>query len=396
MQFSLAPILAGTERVHAYKNLIGGALRAVTDDAKREAILKRVAATLSDEKTVQLFILAPFGKSTWRLVENLCEAEQAKYWRVVTPDWLHDNDAENNEAVEMLLKAKRPRAAFSCVKYHPEKLDAQVLFRLLSEMAHGGNDQPDQYTLEHYHVEKAFEHLSSSATLSLDQKAGLEFAYIEVLARPWDRRDSYGIPNLERYVEAHPELFTQAVSWTYKRKDGATDPAEFQIPPERKKIMAERGYKLLEAIERIPGHNELGELETNRLAKWIETVRQSCAGIGRADVADICIGKVLSHAPIGMDGVWPCEPVREIMEDIQSEHLMSGAHTGVYNSRGTHWRGEGGNQEREIAEKYHKWSQALLVSHPFVASKLLMNLAKTYDREANHEDTEAGIRRRLR
>ena len=84
------------------------------------------------------------------------------------------------------------------------------------------------------------------------------------------------------------------------------------------------------------------------------------------------------------------------MEEIQSEDLMSGAHTGVYNSRGAHLRAKGGNQERELADKYRKWGQALQVSHPFVASKLLMKLARTYDHEASREDTEADIRRRLR
>ena len=235
-----------------------------------------------------------------------------------------------------------------------------------------------------------------SPALTLDQKAGLEFAYLEVLAQPWGSQPHYGIPNLERYVEVHPELFIQAIAWTYKRKDGATDPADFQVPPERATTMAERGYKLLDAIERIPGHNDLGELEADRLAKWISAVRQSCAELSRAEIADICIGKVLSCAPIGKDGVWPCEPVRDVMEEIQSEPLMQGAQTGVYNSRGAHWRGEGGDQERELAEKYRQWGKALQVSHPFVASKLLMALANTYDREASREDTEAGIRRRLR
>ena len=37
--------------------------------------------------------------------------------------------------------------------------------------------------------------------------------------------------------------------WAYKRKDGGTDPEEFQVPQDRLKNMAERGYKLLEAIE---------------------------------------------------------------------------------------------------------------------------------------------------
>ena len=83
------------------------------------------------------------------------------------------------------------------------------------------------------------------------------------------------------------------------------------------------------------------------------------------------------------------------MEDIQSESMMRGAHTGVINSRGAHWRGEGGDQERGLAEKYRKWGQALQVSHPFVAAKLLMALTQTYDHMASREDTEASIRRRM-
>lgn len=396
LRLALAPILAGIENVHSHKNLIAGALRATGDDDKREATIKAVTAGQSEEDTVRLLALAPYRKSTWKLVDTLGEASQAKYWSEVAPDWIHDSDPENSESVERLLKAGRPRAAFSCIRFQPDKLDVQVLFRLLSEMAQGGNDQPGHYQLEHYNVEEAFKHLNGSSVLTLDQKAGLEFAYIEVLARPWERRESYGVPNLERYVEAHPELFVQAVAWAYKRKDGATDPVEFQVPSERIKSMAERGYKLLEAIQRIPGHNDLGELEATRLAKWIATVRQSCTELSRTDIADVCIGRVLSCAPVGKDGVWPCEPVRDAMEEIQSESMMQGAHTGIYNSRGVHWRGEGGEQERELADKYRKWGQALQLTHPFVASKLLMGLAKTYEHEASREDTEAGIRRRLR
>jgi hypothetical protein len=84
------------------------------------------------------------------------------------------------------------------------------------------------------------------------------------------------------------------------------------------------------------------------------------------------------------------------MEDIQSDGMMEGVRTGVYNSRGVYWRGEGGDQERAIAEKYRKWAEALQFSHPFVSSKLLMELARMYEHAASREDTEAGIRRRLR
>jgi hypothetical protein len=113
-------------------------------------------------------------------------------------------------------------------------------------------------------------------------------------------------------------------------------------------------------------------------------------------VADQCIGKLLAHASVGVDGVWPCEHVRDVMEAIQSDDIMQGARMGVYNSRGVHYRGEGGDQERELADRYRNWGHALQLSHPFVASRLLAELVRTYENEANYHDTEAGIRRRLR
>jgi addiction module HigA family antidote len=397
IRLALGPVLAGAENAHAYRNLIGGALRSfIQDDSKLDAVIKGVAASLTEDSIVPLLVLAPYRRKSWEIVRTLSEAAQTKYWSSVSPDWIHDSDSENNESVELLLKANRPRAAFSCIHYEPGKLDARVLFNLMSAMAQDGEDQPGHYLLDHYHVEAAFKHLNDGAALTLEEMAGLEFAYIEVLARPWDTRDGYGIPNLERYIEAHPELFAQAVAWTYKRNDGAPDPAESEVPPDRVKTLAERGYKLLDAFDRIPGHNDLGELEAERLAKWIATVRQQCAEAGRAEIADKCIGKVLSHAAVGKDGVWPCEAVRDVMEEVQSEPMMNGAHMGVYNSRGVHVRGEGGDQERDLADKYRRWGSALQISHPFVASRLLMALANTYDHEASREDTAAMIRRRLR
>src|SRR5437762_2133042 len=96
-----------------------------------------------------------------------------------------------------------------------------------------------------------------------------------------------------------------------------------------------------------------------------------------------------------------CRPLHgptsaRMVERIRKESLMHGMLIGVYNSPGAHWRGEGGDQERELAAKYRKWGQALQSSHPYVASVLLMGLARSYEADANREDTEAGIRRRLR
>jgi hypothetical protein len=265
----------------------------------------------------------------------------------------------------------------------------------MSEMVKKGKDQRGHYPLQQYSVEQAFAHLDKSPILTLEQKAGLELAYIDALSKPWSMRDGYGIPNLEKYVEMNPELFVRAVVWTYKRADDGQDPPEWKVDPDHVQQFAERGHKLLEGLTRIPGQESQEQLQADRLSSWIKIVRDACAKVGRLDIGDICLGKLLSGAPIGSDGIWPCEPVRQVMEDVHSKSMMSGAHTGIYNSRGATWRGPGGGQERALADKYRPWANELQYSHPFVASQLLMSMVKTYEHEAIREDMDAGIRKRM-
>ena len=392
---ALGPILEKEGEFFPRKNLIAGALRSL-GDKQRETVLNATAQGLLDDNAIRLFLLAPFCRSTWKFVDALGEEARAKYWIEVAPDWIKDSDDESNEAVDRLLKAQRPRAAFSSVRFHLEKLDARILFRLLSDMLKDGNDKPGHYQLEEYYIEKAFKHITSSPDLMLEQKAGLEFGYIDALAHPWRGRENQGIPNLERYVEMHPELFVQAVVWAYKRHDNGVDPPELRVAPENIKHMAQRAYKLLEGLKRIPGHDDLGELKTDQLAKWVKTVRDSCKELARGEIGDICIGRLLSSAAVGNDGVWPCEPVRQVLEDLRSNSVIRGAQVGRYNARGVQWRGEGGGQDRALAQDCRKWAEALQFTHPYVSSELLMGMVKTYEEDASREDTESGIRRRLR
>jgi addiction module HigA family antidote len=381
---------------HVLDGLIGGAFRAVADGNKREAFIRSIISELTPESVIRVLVLTPFNKATWSLVSSLGETVQEAYWKEVSPHWLNESSQETSKAVEMLMEARRPRAAFSLVRDDPKALPAPMLFRLLTEMAQNSNDKQGEHLLEHYYVEKAFKHIDSAHELTLEQKAGLEFAYIDALVRNWDRKADSGIPNLELYIEMHPEVLVQAIVWTYKRKDGAIDPPEYHVELERVGELAERGYRLLEAIKRIPGCNEHGEHDVKNLAKWMATLRKSCAELSRAEIADTVIGKLLSSAPVGKDGVWPCEAVRTVMEDIQSEDMISGVHSGIYNARGVHIRGNDGAQELQLAEKYRKWASQIRISSPFVASELLSKLADTYEDEANREITEAKISQRLR
>lgn len=376
------------------QNLIRGALRCL-DDEKREKILTGLVHGLSEDSAVKLFLLAPFCRRTWNIIDHLGEHAQNKYWMEIDTNWIGNPEDENNEAVVRLLSAQRPRAAFSMVQYRLQKLDARMLFQILTDMLKDGHDKPGHDELEEHYIQKAFAHITLSAELTIEQKAGLEFGYIDALAHRWGLRNNQGIPNLERYIESHPEVFVQAIVCAYKRDDNEIDPPELQVPTENKKQMAQRSYRLLEGLKRIPGHNDLDILETYQLTKWIKAVRDSCAQLARGEIGDICIGKLLSAAPVGSDGVWPCEPVRQVLEDLRSKAVMRGVRTGRYNARGVSYRSEGGNPERGLAQEYRKWADAVQFTHTYVASELLIDMARMYETEASREDTASDLRRRL-
>jgi hypothetical protein len=359
-------------------------------------VIAAVAHGRTESDLAELLTLAPFGRGTWSLVDGLGEAAAKSYWNDVKPTTLRGEADEKKEGVARLLAVRRPRAAFCSVNHELEVLDDEMIFNLMSAIAKDGNEKPGEYQLDSYHIEEAFKRLDACGRFGVDEMAALEFAYMEVLRKIWGEDKGYGIPNLERHIEANPEMYVRALVWTYRRGDKQPDPEPFQVEPDQAKDMAKRGYHLLEALHRIPGHDDLGNLDARRLAKWIAAVRKMAAELDRVEVADISIGGLLANAPVGEDGVWPCAPVRDVMEELQLDDVMRGAHTGLYNSRGVHWRGEGGDQERELAGKYRNWARALQISHPFVSSSLLMGMAKTYEREASREDTASTLRRRLR
>jgi hypothetical protein len=83
------------------------------------------------------------------------------------------------------------------------------------------------------------------------------------------------------------------------------------------------------------------------------------------------------------------------MESVASEHIGRGFHVGVLNARGVQVRRPGGDQERELAAKYRSWAQQLAHDYPYVSS-VVESIALSYDRDAEREDSEAMVNKRLR
>lgn len=368
-----------------------GFLWALGDDA-RSPLLAVTTEGADAVRIARLYSLAPFREHTWRQIDRYDGEIRNRYWRQVMPDWNRYTEAELTELIERLLEAKRPCAAFFVAHLDWPRIETSQLKRLVFDIATVDEDTKGHYRPEAYQISDALDELDSRSGVSRDEMMQLEFMYIRVLGH-----SRHGVPNLERRIAESPIDFVRILALLFQRNDGNEYPPEWQIEDvEKKSELAVAAHRLLQRISNIPGTGDGGDIDAEALSVWITEARRLSAEYGRSYVGDRYIGEILSRAPADDQGVRPCLAVCEVMEAVESPEIASGFATGIHNGRGVFTRaiGEGGKQERELAEKYRSWARQRSPEYPYVGS-ILDRIAADYDREARRQDHDAQIEQRL-
>ena len=80
----------------------------------------------------------------------------------------------------------------------------------------------------------------------------------------------------------------------------------------------------------------------------VARVRKLAAEKRHVGIVDDHLGKALASSPVGADGAWPHESVRDVLERYNSKALADGFVVGKCNLRGVTSRslGDGGEQEQ--------------------------------------------------
>ena len=114
--------------------------------------------------------------------------------------------------------------------------------------------------------------------------------------------------------------------------------------------------------------------------------------MGRLDPADMRIGQVFAHAPIGTDGIWPDIAIRDLLEVVNSSAMEDGLLSQIYSNRGAVTKSllEGGGQERQLAEKYKSYATATRDCWPRISS-VLRSMSEKYASEARRSDKQAEL-----
>jgi hypothetical protein len=335
----------------------------------------------------EALLAMPQNRDTWTAVEALGDEGCSHYWQNVAPFWVEEGHGLH--AMRELIRHGRPHAAVELaaplVRQHGA-LSAEDVAHALREAASVARDVTG-YRSDAYYAAELIDYMEKeveAGRITEEEVAKLELVYLPLLTHERE-------PNiLHKAMGAEPSLFVDAACHAFRAE--GEDERELDDAARAQALLA---YELLSSWRTLPGLKN-GVIDQEHLNTWVDEARRRLAESRRIAIGDQLIGQVLSGSPEGADGVWPAEPVRDVIERLKSDELEAGLHMGRFNQRGVTMRDPlaGGGQERTLMERYEADAAKLAARWPRTAG-LLRAFSRTYQREATREDLDAELQQDL-
>jgi hypothetical protein len=351
---------------------------------------RAIEAGLTDVQRAEILSCIQADQHTWDMAEQAGIEVDKLYWRQAHP-WGIEEASAVERAARKFLEHRRPFTAIALLAHHamrggsvPSSLSVEILQRGL----HVSPDDDRLTSSFSFQLSKLLDALEASGEVNPETLALLKWGYLPLLGvYPRDRQPRL----LHQKLGREPEFFVEILKMAYRAE--GEEPRQLS---DLEKAQSKRAYDLLDEWRGLPGTGSDGSTDLERVKAWVREARERCAAVGRGSVGDLVIGRVLSGAPVGDDGVWPHPAVRVIIEEAVSPRIEEGILEGVYNGRGVTSRHpyEGGEQEQALAERYDSHARTLVDVHPHT-SALLRRIADVYRADAGQQDQEAELREDL-
>lgn len=343
---------------------------------------------LSQHGTALVAQALPPCAKIWDVVEEAGDECRKAYWKDA-PIHLFDAPEEAERAARNLLGAGRALDAISLLAANvkagwlADKGDAHLIIDALKKGVIEANDKPDYFQRQSYSVVQIFQVISQSMRVSSSDLIQLEWLYFGVL----EYQAQHRLAIYENLI-FDPALLLQLVELIYS-PERQSDEDRPEITASHKS-MATQAWRILHhwqpfsttLPEAMPGSSEL--------SSTIESIRALAIERRQGKVVDDMLGRALASSPLGVEGCWPHESIRDVLEVYgRIDEVAEGFLVGKGNLRGVTARlpSDGGGQELSLARCYATWQRALAITHPRT-SQLLGQLAEDYRSQALREDIQ--------
>ena len=341
----------------------------------------------------KLFILnIPTESEFWDVLHDFPHDEKI-FWGEA--DFTLTTKEDSIQAIEFLLKRDRAWAAMDIAdnlvldiavnQEHQEEKDVVLYSKLFTSILwsiikqrtdlyefSNSIDGPLRFDRYRNGAHRLLDYLKEKST-HITEMAELEFAYLGFLLEVREPRALYQV------LISKPSFFVELVRLAHEGKQeplGRNDRIELKV---------ENASLVLQEWPGLPVEKEDDTFDEENIRHWIEQVRRQLRDSNYANNGDFFIGKFLAHTPYDSDRIWPLEFIRDLIEEIDSEHFNKGIYSGRISI-------ENGLciDSAELAKIYGTSVNAVQAEWPRTA-RILRRIAEHYEEEARRWDERAEI-----
>ena len=145
---------------------------------------------------------------------------------------------------------------------------------------------------------------------------------------------------------------------------------------------AKKSFSVLYHWKSVPGLQDNGTIDVEKLDNWIEAVKIEASKCGLLRLAQEEFGKVSFYSPQDPDGFFINRRIAYYLQNETAEGVRVGYSVEAFNSRGAHWVDPTGKPEFDLEEKYNNMANAADEEGMFRFANTLREIAQTYHDEA--------------
>lgn len=313
-------------------------------------------------------------RSLWLLLDKLGEPLRKQYWQKATGLWMRDRPSEQQElAVARLLEYCNLPEALHLATHDKNAISTSLRLAVLEKLAadvttaRATDAEQKNQSIDKDLVVELFRQLIDAPDVDSDRACDAELRLLESI------RTVHGYEPLfvARAISQRPAWLADLV-----RQD--------RLPA-----------SILSLWQGYPGDEQRREAQAAALESWCLQLLQLLSA--HRETALGIVGMMLARpAPDAPDGIWPCRTARRFLDlfitDPQELRILGAAMMGEKRQeRGMTSRaiGEGGAQERALAEQFLQGAERLQAQKWPRTAALLLELAQYYQEEARRHDDDA-------
>lgn len=290
---------------------------------------------LSLDAKVNFLIMLPYSLITFKKVEELLKNDYKEYWKKVDIRSINDEDTLKYSISKLMEVHRYGRVLWMyrlTTNKKVVKYDNNILLTCLEKLDSNFNQ---------FDICESIKDLQKEKNIDINRLFYIEWKFLPLL-----NYGDYRPITMEKVIASDANRYSEILQLAFKEHSKSKIKSNNNIDTN----LATNAYRLLHQWKFVPGTDIDGYINSNKLKRWYENMKNICKKIDRLEIGLSYFGRVLFYSPKDKECFWIDKTVAEIINN--NETIRNGYKKEAFNSVGVVNCDENGTAYNKKSDEY--------------------------------------------